>query len=63
MIKQAERSQDMVIEITPDELMKMKGALLDEDGKQALFIIKEFVKRIEQQKNAGMKSHLGQSIK
>ena len=48
----------MIIDITPEELMKMKGALLDEDGKQALVIIKEFVKRIEQQKQSGMKSHL-----
>jgi hypothetical protein len=59
MIRQSERRPSMVIEITPEELIKMKGALLDEDGKQALSIIKEFVKRIEQQKNAGMKSHLG----
>lgn len=49
----------MILDITPEELVKMKGTLLDEDGKQALAIIKEFVKRIEQQKNAGMKSHLG----
>ena len=49
----------MVIDITPEELMKMKGALLDGDGKQALAIIKEMVKRVEMQKNAGMKSHLG----
>ncbi len=49
----------MVIEITSEELIKMKGTLLDEDGKKALSIIKTFVKRIEQQKNSGMKSHLG----
>ncbi|MBU1171277.1 MAG: hypothetical protein KKD44_17090 [Proteobacteria bacterium] len=48
----------MVLIITPEELLKMKGALLDADGIEALVLIKEFVKRIEQQKQSGMKSHL-----
>jgi len=48
----------MVLDLTEQELMQMKAALLDEDGDEALRILKEFVKRLEQQKNAGMKSHL-----
>ncbi|MFA6011653.1 MAG: hypothetical protein WC799_16815 [Desulfobacteraceae bacterium] len=48
----------MILDITPEELMKMKGVLLDADGKEALALIKEFVKRIDQQKQSGMKSHL-----
>lgn len=48
----------MILDITPEELMKMKGVLLDADGKEALVLIKEFVKRIDQQKQSGMKSHL-----
>ena len=46
------------MEMTEQEFMRMKAAVLDEDGKEALRLLKEFVKRIEQQKNAGMKSHL-----
>jgi len=49
----------MVLDLTEQELMQMKAALLDEDGGEALRLLKEFVKRLEQQKNAGMKSHIG----
>lgn len=59
VINKRKRKKTMVIDITPEELVRMKGVLLDSDGKEALVLIKEFVKRIEQQKNAGMKFHLG----
>ncbi|MBS0014082.1 MAG: hypothetical protein KFF46_08930 [Desulfobacterales bacterium] len=49
----------IVIEITDQEEMQMKAALLDEDGNEALRLIKELIRRSEQKKNAGMKSHLG----
>ena len=48
----------MVLNLTEQELMQMKAAVLDADGREALRLLKEFIKRIEQQKNAGMKSHL-----
>ena len=47
-----------IIEITEEEEMRMKAAMLDEDGNEALRLLKAFVKRMEQKKNAGMKSHL-----
>ncbi len=49
----------MVLNLTENEFMQMKAAVLDRDGKEALRLLKEFIKRIEEQKNAGMKSHLG----
>ncbi len=49
----------MVLKMTEEELMRMRGAVLDEDGEEALRLLKELLKRIEQQKNVGMKSHLG----
>lgn len=49
----------MVIQITPEELQKMKQILLDEDHKGALGLIKVFHKRLMEQVNKGMKSHLG----
>jgi|GEM_PF-2344525 hypothetical protein len=43
----------MVLNVTEQELLQMKGAVLDRDGREALRLLKELVKRIEQQKNAG----------
>ncbi len=48
----------MVLNLTEQELMRMKAAVLDADGEEALRILKKFIKHIEQQKQAGMKSHL-----
>ena len=48
----------MVLNLSENDFMQMKDAVLDDDGKEALRLIKEFIKRIEQQKQAGMKSHL-----
>ncbi len=52
------RGQLMVIQITPEELQKMKHILLDEDSDEALKLIKIFCKRLTEQLNKGMKSHL-----
>ena len=48
----------MVLTISDDELIRMKTAVTDNDDKEALLIVKELVKRLEQQKNQGLKSHL-----
>ena len=49
----------MVIQITPEELQKMKHILLDEDRQEALDLIKILHKRLMEQVNKGLKSHLG----
>jgi hypothetical protein len=49
----------MVLTISDEEIQQMKAAMLDEDGKEALRLLKEFMKRLDQQKRSGMKSHLG----
>jgi hypothetical protein len=49
----------VVLTITPDEFQQMESAMLDGDGGEALRLIKRFVKRLKEQKNRGLKSHLG----
>lgn len=51
----------MVIQVTPEELQKMKQLLLDEDLKEAMELIKIFHKRLTEQMNKEMKSHLDKS--
>jgi hypothetical protein len=48
----------MVLTITDEEFLQMKTAVMDRDEKEALWLLKELVKRLEQQKNLGLKSHL-----
>jgi hypothetical protein len=48
-----------VLTIAPEEFQQMQSAILDADGGEALRILKKFVKRLEEQKNRGLKSHLG----
>jgi hypothetical protein len=48
----------MVLTIAGEEFLRMKMAVLDGDGKDALRILKEFVKRLDQQNKRGVKSHL-----
>jgi hypothetical protein len=48
----------MVLTISDEEFMCMKTAALDGDKQESLRLIREFVKRIEQQQRQGMKSHL-----
>ena len=48
----------MVLTITDEEFVRMKMIVLDKDEKDALLLVKELVKRLEQQKNLGLKSHL-----
>jgi hypothetical protein len=49
----------VVLPITPDEFQQMESAVLDGDGGEALRLLKKFVKRLKEQKNRGLKSHLG----
>jgi hypothetical protein len=39
----------MVLTLTPEEFQRLKIAVLEEDGKEALKLVKEFIKRLEQQ--------------
>ena len=48
----------MVLTVSDEEMVRMKTVVLDGDEKEALRLIKEFVKRLELQKRQGMKSHL-----
>ncbi|MDP1762214.1 MAG: hypothetical protein Q8L43_08345 [Deltaproteobacteria bacterium] len=48
-----------VLTITPEEFQLMQSAVLDGDGGEALRLLKKFVKRLKEQKNRGLKSHLG----
>jgi hypothetical protein len=49
----------MVLTISDDEFVRMKMAVTDGDEKDALAVLKVLVRKLEQQKNQGMKSHLG----
>ncbi|MDD2904607.1 MAG: hypothetical protein PHU44_19420 [Syntrophales bacterium] len=49
----------VVLPLTPDEFQQMESAVLDTDAGEALRLLKKFVKRLKEQKNRGLKSHLG----
>lgn len=49
----------VVLTITPDEFQEMESTVLDGDEGEALRLLKKFVKRLKEQKNRGLKSHLG----
>jgi hypothetical protein len=49
----------VVLPLTPDEFQQMESVVLDGDGGEALRLLKKFVKRLKEQKNRGLKSHLG----
>jgi len=48
----------MILTITDQEFQEMRMAVMDDDKDEALRMIKAFIKRLEQQKHQGMKSHL-----
>jgi len=48
----------MVLTISEEEFLQMKGIVLDKDRDDALRLVKIFVTRLEQQDNRGLKSHL-----
>ncbi len=48
----------MVLNITDEEFMKMRVIVFDRDRDGAVEMIKDFVKRLEQARHSGLKSHL-----
>ncbi len=48
----------MVLTITDEEFVRMKMSVMDRDEADALRILKDLVRRLEQQKNQGLKSLL-----
>jgi hypothetical protein len=48
----------MVLTISEEEFVQMKMIIMDRDEGEAFRLLKEFLKRLEQQKNLGLKSHL-----
>lgn len=48
----------MILTITDQEFQEMRMAAMDDDKNEALRLIKNFIKKLEQQKHQGMKSHL-----
>lgn len=51
----------VVLTITPEEFQQMQSAVLDGDAGEALRLLKKFVKHLKEQKNRGLKSHLGRA--
>jgi hypothetical protein len=58
VVPKAHKENSMVLTISDDEFMRMKTAALDGDQQEALRLIKDFLKRLEQQQRQGLKSHL-----
>lgn len=52
----------MILTITDQEFWEMQMAAMDDDKDEALRLIKSFIRRLEQQKHQGMKSHHARSI-
>jgi hypothetical protein len=52
-------SKTIVLTITEEDWLRIKAALLDRDGEEALRLLKKMVKQVEQQEARGLKSHLG----
>jgi len=48
----------MILTISNHEFQVMRMAAMDDDKDEALRLVKDFIKRLEQQKHQGMKSHL-----
>lgn len=55
----ANEAPALVLPLSPDEFQQMEGVVLDGDGDEALRLLKKFLKRLKEQKNRGLKSHLG----
>jgi hypothetical protein len=55
----ASKAAPVVLPMTPDEWQQMQSVVLDGDGEAALRLLKKFIKRLQEQKNRGLKSHLG----
>lgn len=51
--------KNVVVTLTEAEWQQIKAAVLDQDAAEALRLLKEMVKQVEQQEARGLKSHLG----
>jgi hypothetical protein len=49
----------MVLTLSDEEVQQLRAALLDDDGKEAIRLLKQFLKRLDQQKRSGVKPPLG----
>ncbi|MHB8066300.1 MAG: hypothetical protein ACYDIC_00210 [Desulfobaccales bacterium] len=59
MMSSESKMPPVVLTLTPDEFQQMESTVLDGDAGEALRLLKKFVKRLKEQKNRGLKSHLG----
>jgi hypothetical protein len=48
----------MILTISDQEFQEMRMIAMDDDKDEALRLINGFIKRLDQQKQQGMKSHL-----
>jgi hypothetical protein len=48
----------MVLTISEEEFVQMKMIVMDRDEEESFRLLKELLKRLEQQKNLGLKSHM-----
>ncbi len=48
----------MVLSISEEEFLEMKGVVLDGDKSEAFKLIKKLVEKLEQQSRKGVKSHI-----
>ena len=48
----------MVLTISQEEYQRMQGIVLDQNTSAALHLIRDLCKRLERQKQHGLKSHL-----
>lgn len=51
--------KNLMVTISEGEFIRMKSAVMDKDGAEALKLLQDFIKRLERQENLGLKSHLG----
>jgi pentatricopeptide repeat protein len=51
--------KNLVLTVTEEDWLRIKAAVLDRNPEEALRLLKEMVKRVEQQEARGLKSHLG----
>ncbi len=49
----------IILTIAPEDWQRIKGVVLDQDGEEALRLLKAMIKQIELQEAKGLKSHLG----
>jgi hypothetical protein len=57
-LKTVAKDREMVLTISDEEFVRMKMIVMDQDAADALRVVKELVRRLDQQKNLGLKSHL-----